>query len=206
MYKLYGTKMTGTCAVHAALAELEVPFEEVEVATKEGQHLTEEFRKINPRQQVPALMLPDGLVVTEGPAILIHLADAHPKVGLAPAPGTPERSQVNRWLIFFAVNVYEGELRKLLGSRYTIDSSGGDAVAAAASDYVKMHYEIFESALDGGPYFLGDRLGILDIDVWMLAQWMDRNWLEVNCPKILKLADAVKTRPKIAPIHGLNFG
>ncbi len=60
MYQLYGTKMTGTCAVHAALAELDVPFEFVEVTTKERQHLTEEYQRVNPRQQVPALMLPDG--------------------------------------------------------------------------------------------------------------------------------------------------
>jgi len=79
MYRLYGTNLTGTCAVQAALAELDVPFERIEVSTKEGQHLTEDYKKINPRQQVPALVLPDGLVVTEGPAILNHLADAHPE-------------------------------------------------------------------------------------------------------------------------------
>ena len=206
MYKLYGTKMTGTCAVHAALAELEVPFEQIEVTTGKAQHLTEEYKKINPRQQVPALMLPDGQVVTEGPAILIHLADAHPEAQLAPSPGTPQRSQVNRWLIFFAVNVYEGELRKLNGPRYTTAPDGGDAVAAAAVEYVYKHYEIFEAALDHGPYFLDGRFSILDIYVWMLAQWADRPWLEDNCPRIVALADAVKARPKIAPIHDLNFG
>ncbi len=63
-----------------------------------------------------------------------------------------------------------------------------------------------EAALDLGPYFLDRSFSILDIYVWMLAQWMDRPWLEDNCPKILALADAVKARPKIAPIHDLNFG
>ena len=206
MYKLYGTKMTGTCAVHATLAELEVPFEQIEVTTGSAQHLTEEYKKVNPRQQVPALMLPDGQVVTEGPAILIHLADAHPEARLVPLPGTPERSQVHRWLFFFAVNVYEGELRKLSGPRYTTDAIGGDAVEAAAVEYVYKHYEIFEAALDLGPYYLGSSLSILDIYVWMLAQWLDRPWLESNCPNIIGLVDAVKARPKIAPVHELNFG
>lgn len=206
MYKLYGTKMTGTCAVHAALEEIGVAYELIEVSTKKGQHLGDDYRRINPRQQVPALGLPEGGIVTEGPAILMHLADAHPEAALLPAAGTVERAEVTRWLFFFAVNVYEGELRKLLGSRYTTEPTGGAGVQAAANDYVKRHYRIFEEQLEAGPFFLGSRFGILDIYVWMLAQWMERSWLDANCPNILMLADAVKVRPRIAPIHELNFG
>jgi glutathione S-transferase len=206
MYKLYGTKHTGTCAVHAALEELNTSYEMVEVTTKTGQHLTDDYKKINPRQQVPSLMLPDGTVITEGPAILIHLADTHSQLSLIPSIGTVERSQIVRWLFFFAVNVYEGELRKLFGARFTTDPNGGDAVVAAAEAYVNQHYEIFENILGEGPFFLGDEFTVLDIYVWMLAQWMDRKWLGANCPKILLLADTVKGRPKIAPIQRMNFG
>jgi hypothetical protein len=35
---------------------------------------------------------------------------------------------------------------------------------------------------------------------------MDANWLKDNCPKILRLADIVKARPAVAPVHKLNFG
>jgi glutathione S-transferase len=205
-YKLYGTAMTGTCAIHAALEELGIPYELVEISTSKGHQNTEEYRKINPRQQVPSLMLPDGQVVTEGPAILMHLADAHPEANLAPACGTTERSQINRWLLFFSVNVYEGELRKIVGHQYTTDPDGGEAVKASAIEYVNRHYEIFETVLGDGPYFLNNNFTILDIYVWMLAQWMDANWLKDNCPKILRLADIVKARPAVAPVHKLNFG
>jgi glutathione S-transferase len=205
-YKLYGTVMTGTCAIHAALEELGVPYELVEITTSKGQQNTEEYRKINPRQQVPSLMLPDSQVVTEGPAILMHLADAHPEANLAPACGTTERSQINRWLLFFSANVYEGELRKVVGHLYTTDPDGGEAVKASAIEYVNRHYQIFETVLGDGPYFLDDNFTILDIYVWMLAQWMDANWLKANCPKILRLADTVKVRPAVAPVHKLNFG
>ncbi len=80
MSKLYGSIGTGACAVKAALTEAGAPFEEVEIKTSTKQHLTEEYRQINPRQQVPSLMLPDGSIMTEGPAILLHIADAHPEV------------------------------------------------------------------------------------------------------------------------------
>ena len=206
MYKLYGTTGTGTCAVKAALTEAGAPFEEVEVTTREKQHLTEEYRQINPRQQVPSLMLPDGSIMTEGSAMLLHIADAHPAVGLAPIPGTPERAQHDRWVICFSVNVYEGMLRNLMGERYTTDTNGKQGVEEAARAYVDRHFSIFEETLGDGPYFFGDKFSMLDIYMWMIAQWMDWAWLEANCPKIVRLANTVKVRPKIVPIHEENFG
>ncbi len=206
MYKLYGTKYTSTCAVKAALTEAGAPFEEVEITTRAEQHLTEEYRQINPRQQVPSLMLPDGSIMTESPAILLHIADAHPEVRLAPLPGTSERAQHDRWLIFFAVNVYEGELRMSRGERFTTDTNGKQGVEEAAKAYVDRHSSIFEEALGNGPYFFDNDLSMLDIYVWMLSQWQDAAWLEANCPKIVRLANTVKVRPKIVPIHEENFG
>jgi len=198
--------MTGTCAAKAALTEAGAPFEEVEITINKKQHLTEEYRRINPRQQVPSLMLPDGSIMTEGPAILLHIADAHPEIRLAPTPGTSGRAQHDRWLIFFAVNVYEGVLRKMFGERYTTDTSAKQSVEAAAKTYVDRHYNIFEEALGSGPFFFGDDLSVLDIYVWMLSNWQDATWLEANCPKIVRLANTVKVRPKIVSIHEENFG
>jgi len=206
MYRLYGTLQTGTCAVHAALVEAGAEFEQIEVSTHERAHLTEEYRRINPRQQVPTLGLPDGSVMTEGAAILMHLADAFPDERLAPPPGSLARAQHDRWLVFFAVNVYEGELRKLFGERYTDDQEGGDAVQRAAVAYVERHYLIFEDALGSGPYFSGDQFTVLDIYVWMLAQWMDGAWVRAHCPKVSALGELVMERPKIKPIHYANFG
>jgi glutathione S-transferase len=206
MYTLYGTLYTGTCAVQAALEEAGIPYRFVEVTTKKGQHLSDEYRRINPRQQVPALQLPDGSVITEGPAILMHIADAFPSAGLAPPPGSPARGQLDRWLVYFAVNVYEGELRKLFAARYTDDPGGADGVKTAAHAYVDRHYLIFEGEIDPKPFVFGSALTILDIYVWMLSQWMESDWLARNCPRIAALANAVKARPKIAPVHAANFG
>ena len=151
-------------------------------------------------------MLPDGSIMTESAAMLLHIADAHPKAGLAPPPGTPARAQHDRWLIFLAVNVYEGELRKLYGERYTADGDGKGNVEAAARAYVDRHYALVEEALGEGPYVFGDDLSVLDIYLWTFAHWHDAAWLEANCPKVARLVQTVRTRPKIAPIHDENYG
>jgi GST-like protein len=208
IYKLYGTTHTSTCAVKAALAEAGAPFEEIEITTRAKQHLTEEYRQINPRQQVPSLMLPDGSIVTEGPAMLLHIADAHPEARLAPPPGTSERAQHDRWLIFLALNVNEAGQRMNYPERFTTDSNAEQAVEEAARAYMDRHFSIFEEALGNGPYFFADDFTMLDIYVWMLAHWPGGGaaWFEANCPKIVQLANKAKERPKIAAIEDENFG
>jgi GST-like protein len=208
MYKLYGTTHTSTCAAKAALTEAGAPFEEVEITTRADQHMTEEYRQINPRQQVPSLMLPDSSIVTEGPAILLHIADAYPEAKLAPPPGTSERAQHDRWLIFLALNVNEAGQRMNYPERFTTEPNGEQAVEQAARASMDRHFSIFEEALVKEPYFFGDDFSMLDIYVWMLAHWPGGGavWFEANCPKIVRLANTVKMRPKMAPIEEENFG
>ncbi len=205
MYLLYGSNSSGSASVEAALALCGAEYQVVQTPTAEGMHLTEDFRAINPRQQVPALRLPDGSVMSEGSAMMLHLADALPAARLAPAPGTPARAQHDRWLIFMAVNIYEGELRKAYSDRYTDDPAGVEGVRTSADTYVKRHHAILEEAIVG-PFILGPERSMADIYLWMLAGWMDQEWLTAHCPKIAALAARIAKDPAVAPIHATHFG
>ena len=200
MYKLYGSLGSGSAAVEAALAETGVEYQVITTNTKEQAHLTDAYRTVNPRQQVPALELPDGSVMTEGSAMLLHLADAHPHAGLAPAPGSSARAQHDRWLIFMAVNVYEGELRHFYPERY---SDRPVSVVEKALIYVERHYAILEEAIKG-PYFFGDDLTMLDIYIWNMATWTDPVRLAESTPKVHALMTRVRNRPLIAPIDAAH--
>ena len=205
MYRLYGSFGSGSVSVEAALAQAGAEYQVLATSTGEGRHLTEEYKAINPRQQVPALELPDGSVMTEGSAMMLHLADAFPNSNLAPAPGSSARAQHDRWLIFMAVNIYEGELRKAYANRYSEDTTHANAVQASAAGYVNRHYDILESAIKG-PFLLGNDMTMADIYLWMLAGWMDQQWLADRCPKVASLAARVREQPLIAPLHAAHFG
>ena len=206
MYKLYGWKLTGSLASEAALNVAGADYEIIPVNIKEGEQHRPEYGLINPRRQLPALALPDGSVITEGAAILLHIADAHPQAHLAPPPGSSERAQHDRWLFFFAVNVYEGELRKLQPQRYVSSEDCAEATKTAADSYVEKHYKIFEEAINEGSYTFSENFTVLDIYIWMLAQWMPVEWLERECPKINRLVESAKTHPGIAPVQEWHFG
>ena len=144
--------------------------------------------------------------MTEGAAMLLHIADAHPQAHLAPPPGSSDRAQHDRWLFFLAVNIYEGELRKLQPQRYVSSEDCTESAKTAADSYVERHYKIFEGAIGGDPYTFGDEFTVLDIYIWMLAQWMPAEWLEKECPKINQLVESAKVRSGIAPVQKWHFG
>jgi len=144
--------------------------------------------------------------MTEGAAILLHIADAHPQAKLAPSPGSSKRAQHDRWLFFFAVNVYEGELRKLQPQRYVSTEECAEAAKNAADNYVEKHYKIYEETIGDGPYTFGEEFTVLDIYIWMLAQWMPSEWLKNECPKINRLMESAKMRKQIAPVQAWHFG
>jgi GST-like protein len=204
-YSLYGWRQTGSMAIEAALAEARVDFDLVPVSRKTDENLKAEFTRINPRQQLPALMLPDGSIMTEGAAMLLHIGDAFPGAHLIPKAGSSERAQHDRWLLFFAVNVYEGELRQLRPEKYTTNPTGAEGVKAAADAYVERHFQIYEQVLGTGPYLFGGHFTMIDIYVWMLARWVDQPWLAQNCPKVKRLLETVMARPLIAPVQRAHF-
>ncbi|MBG1233294.1 glutathione S-transferase family protein [Aestuariivirga litoralis] len=205
-YVLYGGPGSGSVSVEAALQEAGADFDLVHIDTNKKENFDAKFTAINPRQQIPALILLDGTVVTECAAILLHIADAFPTANLAPKPGSSARALHDRWLVFLAVNIYEGELRKGYSDRYSDDIGHAQAIAGAAGKYVERHYGILEQQIGAGPYFLGQQFSVLDIYIWMVAQWMDQDWLVSNCPKVLALANAVKARPKINKVQASHFG
>jgi len=207
MYKLYDGIGTGGACVHAALEQIGAAYEKVLVDTEKSEQKSDWFTKINPRQQVPALVLDDGTAMTESAAMLLYLADAHPEAGLMGTPGTSARASTMRWIVFISANIYEGLLREYYADRYIDDPALAGNVTKSAVDFLKRNYKILEEAAAGGPFFSGDSMTIVDIYLWMLLQWWDYpDWLTSECPKLCTLVEAVKTSPKIGPVHKIHFG
>lgn len=203
-YILYGYPTSGSGAVEVALVEANIPFEFREVSPNSGALYDEAFRAVNPRQQVPALVHPDGSVITEIPAILNHLADAHPHLNLAPPPGTSARAQHDRMLAFLHANVYEAVLRKFYSDRYTTDPAGTDGIRSAADAYILRHLGLFAEAIGSGPFYAGSNPGGVDFLLWIMLSWLEPETLEAADPRIARLTQAMNTRPNLSEVITRN--
>ena len=195
-YKLYGWAGSGSFAVQVALEELGVPYETIKVAREPAD--IERFRELNPTGRSPALGLPDGTIMFESAAILIHLAASHPGAHLAPTPGTVAHARFLQWMVFLSANVYETVLRIYYSDRYSTRSTAdAEPIAAKATTDFIGHLELLERHL--APHVLGADYSLADAYLYMLASWYpgDKTAFHARLPNLARLVQIVATRPAI---------
>jgi GST-like protein len=100
-YVVYGAAGTGSVPVEATLTLLGLPYRVVEAYGDDPA-----LYAANPMRQVPALILPNGELMTESSAILVWLADSHPEARLSPTMAAHSRPAFLRWMAFVASAIY----------------------------------------------------------------------------------------------------
>jgi glutathione S-transferase len=202
MYKLYWSPSSGAMTPQALFEEIGVAYEKIVIDIDKGDHQNEEFLAVNPMAQIPALVLPDGTLMTETAAILLQIVDRHPEAKLAPPAGSSERAHFLRWLFFLASNVYPTNLRFYYADRYTSDPNGAEYVKQAAAADLDRQFGILNDTLDPGPYLLGETFSAIDVFLWMLVEWHpDPARLVEQSPRVHELAERVRARPAVARIR-----
>src|SRR5260370_11126109 len=106
--KLYYSPGACSLSPHIALHEAGLPHQLVKVDLKaKTTENGDDFTSINPKGQVPALMLDNGELLTEGPVIVQAIADKAAGKNLAPAAGSPERYRLQEWLNFITTELHK---------------------------------------------------------------------------------------------------
>src|SRR6476620_5066582 len=106
--KLYYSPGACSLSPHIALHEAGLAHELVKVDLKAKKTESgDDFAAINPKGQVPALMLDDGELLTEGPVIVQAIAEKAAGENLAPAAGSPERSRLQECLNFIITEMHK---------------------------------------------------------------------------------------------------
>jgi glutathione S-transferase len=200
MYQLYGRPNSGSFAVQVALEEIGAPYERMWVGRDAAD--VAQFRATNPTGKVPALVLPDGTVMFESAAMLIHLAQNHPRSALAPQPGTSRHARFLQWMVYLSANVYEAALRMYYPARY---STRGEADAAVVRDQGSADFCAYLGLIAEGlaPYVLGAEYSIADVYLYMLASWYpaEKTELYARLPNLAAHAALLSGRPMIAKVE-----
>jgi len=198
MYRLYGRKGSGSVAPALMLLELGLPHEVQWISREAAREPA--YRATNPTGKVPALQLPDGTMMLESAAMVIHLTQVRPSE-LAPLPGSSEYARFLQWMVFISSSLYETFLRFYYAPRY---ASGGEAdaphVKAQAATDLLLHFDMTERALQ--PYLLGAKLSAADLYLWMLSTWYDPSpeALYQRYPRLAALARKVVERPAVQKV------
>jgi glutathione S-transferase len=162
--KLYYSPGACSLSPHIALREAGLKFDlvRVDLATKKTE-AGDDFRAVNPNGYVPVLILDDGMVLMEGPAIVQYVADQAPGKHLAPENGTLPRYRLQSLLNFIST-----ELHKSFTPLFN---------PAASEDWKQSAREVIAERLTylqgqmAGPYLLGEQFSVADGYLFTVLGW-----------------------------------
>ncbi|MGE5532649.1 MAG: glutathione transferase GstA [Bacteroidota bacterium] len=184
----------GACSLspHIVLEEAGLTYETEQVDLKTKVTATgADYWTINPKGYVPALLLDNGELLTEGPAIVQYLADQVPAKKLAPANGTIERYRLQSWLTFIGT-----EIHKSYSAFF--NPAAGDDWKATAKSLLERRYEYLNQQLEGKTYLMGEDFTVADAYLFTVSSWAKFvNFDLSKWPNVTAYVARVAARPAV---------
>ena len=190
--KLYYSPGACSLSPHIVLRESGLPFELAKVDLKskavEGGG---DFRKVNPLGYVPALEINEGLVLTEGPAIVQYIADQVPETTLAPANGTLARTKLQSWLNFVST-----ELHKAFSLLSNAEMP--ETAKKLTRERIASRLAHLEEQLSASDYLLGQDFTCADAYCYTVLRWTRPHKMDVApYPNVQVYMQRIEARPAV---------
>jgi glutathione S-transferase len=190
--KLYYSPGACSLSPHIALLEAGLPYDLVKVDLKAKKlENGDDYLKVNPKGQVPALALDSGELVTEGPVIVQMIADKVSAKNLAPARDSAERYKLQEWLTYI-----NSEIHKNIGPMFSPVLS--DDAKAFFKDRATGKFKYVDGKLAGQDYLMGKQFTVADGYMFTMLSWADRMKFDLAGLSNLKAYQArVGARPMV---------
>ncbi|MBU2807779.1 glutathione transferase GstA [Acidithiobacillus ferrooxidans F221] len=190
--KLYYSPGACSLSPHIILNEGGFSFdkERVDLASKKTE-TGADYAAINPDGYVPALLLDDGQVLTEGPAIIQYLADRVPDKKLAPPLGTLERYRLMQWLNFISTELHKG-----FSPLFHPQAPKEWKTVVAAQ--LGRRLSTVSRQLEGKDWLLGEGFTVADAYLFTVLGWGRHVGIDVEqWPVLQAYQGRVSTRPAV---------
>jgi glutathione S-transferase len=152
-----------------------------------------DFYTINPKGNVPALVLDDGIVLNEGAAVLQYLADRKPEANLAGQWGTTERYLVQNFLNLTASEIHPG-----IGGLFGLNDDNKVFLTKRLNDKLAL----LEKTLKGAEFLVGGRFTVADSYLYIVLSWT--GYLKVDLapyPKTKAYFEFIAAQPNVVAAH-----
>jgi glutathione S-transferase len=184
----------GACSLspHIALLEAGIPYDLVKVDLRAKKlENGDDYLKVNPKGQVPALGLDNGEVMTEGPVIVQMIADQAAEKNLAPSSDSAERYRLQEWLNFVTT-----ELHKNFSPLF--NPAIPDEVKAIFKDRIMGKVKYADEKLAGRDYLMGKQFTVADGYLYTMLRWADGHKMDLSgLNNLMAFKARVAARPKV---------
>ncbi|MBC8130139.1 MAG: glutathione S-transferase family protein [Rhizobiaceae bacterium] len=202
MITIYGMLDSGNCYKPRLLcALLGIPFCHVEVSMLDGGTKRPDFVALNPKGQVPLLVLEDGRRLSESNAILVYLGE-----GSRFVPAEPfENARMLQWM-FFEQNAHELSvaMRRSLTvyeerRHLATPERMADLLARGEAALVVMERQLAEA-----PFLVGEEPTLADLALYAYTHLAQEGGFDLSrCPAIRRWLGRIEALPSHRPLTWL---
>ncbi len=207
VFTLYGAAGSGSVPVEATLRLIGQDYRVVEAPTWEGEVERDKVAAVNPMRPVPALVTSGGEVITESAAILIWLADSHPRARLSPAFDDPRRAQFLRWMSFIPASIYSmfwvrDEPARLVGDNLEAQAE----IQRRTIDRIADCWRMMDAQVTPGRFLLSEEMTVLDLYVATASRWTpQRRRFYAEAPRMAEVVRRVDALPALQAFWSERF-
>jgi glutathione S-transferase len=195
MVKLYYTTTSCGAAsfLAASLAGVNIESEQVDIRshkTRDGG----DYYSVNPKGNVPCLVLDDGKILNEGAAVLQFIADRNPGT-IAPEYGTTER-----YLVQNALNYIASEVHPNIGGLFYPNS---EEVKSYIKSRAMTKLEYLEKVLLADKqYLVGNSVSIADCYLYIVLSWCPMVGIDITSfPRVKSYYERIDSMEKVREAH-----
>ena len=204
MYTLYGIDESGSCMIEIALQRCAAPWRRIDASSWEDGEGSDALARINPLKQIPTLVTPDGQVLTESAAILIHLGLEFPASELLAG----NRAQILRGLVYIAANCYSAVgiidyPQRWLGH---VDDAAQAQLVSGTRRYLHQAWVVFAEQFADQLFAPGNVPNALGIMAAAVSRWdAAREVLNNLAPGFAQTLARVDADPVVAPVFARHW-
>jgi len=204
MYTLYGIDESGSCMIEIALQRCAVAWRRIDASSWKDGEGSDALARINPLKQIPTLVTPEGQVLTESAAILIHLGLEFPASELLAG----NRAQILRGLVYIAANCYSAVgiidyPQRWLGN---VDDAAQAQLISGTRRYLHQAWVVFAEQFADQLFAPGNVPNALGIMAAAVSRWdAAREVLNNLAPGFAQTLARVDADPVVAPVFARHW-
>lgn len=176
----------GSCALasHIALRDAGANFTLRLVDFASAEQRTPEYQGVNPKGRVPALRTDRG-ILTETPAILAYVAQAHPETALAPLGDPFEFARMQAFNNYLCATVHVAHAHGRRAERWADDEQARAELKRKTPENMAGCFDLIEAQMLTGPWVLGEAYSVADAYLFTLSGWLRYNDIDIaDFPKV----------------------
>jgi len=185
------------------LEDAKAIYNTVRIDFQKEQQRSDEYKKVNPKERVPALLTPHG-ILTETSAIMLYIAQEHPEMNLIPKDnyGLAIAQSFNAYL---ASTVHVAHAHKHRGLRWATEEQALNNMTNKVKENMTACGNFIEKHLLKGPWVLGKDYSICDPYLAVITRWFgDDNVDTSNLPRIMDHNRLIKERHSMKTVTAIH--